>query len=319
MTKDQIERISFCKYLLTQAKVHIEKDKPLSSLGILILHDLVEIYLHVTSEVYSPGYKKPHTDILQSLTTEINKKLQERGLSPHINQSYIKRLNERRNPLKHASIFVDKDSINDLYRETEIFLNDFTPILFVISIDDISLVDLVKSEKIRTHLKDAEKFVAGSKYNYAIVSVTKAYHYLQHENLKIELGRGAHIPIGRMGQRSYAQEYATRLRSMSGKALDNAVNDVVQKIGNDINKLSGKIADLEIVATCGADYKSFLTFRLQLPHIYIPSTADTDDTLKFWNDSPQEIAKLSYEAEDVKYCLGFLLDVVFRIEGHHTA
>src|SRR5689334_18188001 len=112
LSTDKLERLSFAKYLLKQASFHKEKNSPLNSFTILILHDLVEIFLQVALEVHSPESEKKTTRILDDMTIKINEKIEPKSKQP-INRQFIKRLNETRNPLKHSSIFANAETIKN--------------------------------------------------------------------------------------------------------------------------------------------------------------------------------------------------------------
>jgi hypothetical protein len=306
LSKEQIDRVVFSKYLLTQAKQHKDKAVPTSSFSILILHDLVEIILAVGTEIHAPQFSKPSTKILEALTIELNKVLIEKGTP--INIQVIKRLNERRNGLKHATIFVNKMDVQNLYSETETFFIDFSKILFDLDYDRISLASLVSIDKVREHLLESEDYLKDNKYTEAIISITKSYHYFEQSELKV---KGV---IGYLGfSTDYMRDFSTRSINLGTARPDANLSRLATKVGKDITKLDNRITEIERVISLDVDYNSFRKFKQLLPHFYLPNTADKDDKLNFSEISLDRLAQFSYTEDQVKFCYDFVINACLKV------
>ena len=103
ITADKIERLVFIKYLLTQAEISKDLDRPISSTTILTLHDAVECFLQLSYEQLTGRAKLNGNQILDNYADKINEILLP-DKKPQINKAFIKRINELRNQLKHATI-----------------------------------------------------------------------------------------------------------------------------------------------------------------------------------------------------------------------
>ena len=102
-----------------------------------------------------------------------------------INKAFIKRINDLRNQLKHATIFVDPPQIPKLYTETEVFLTDFTDTIFGMAFENISLVELISDEAIRSLLIEAEK-IKNDELQEAMWSIGEAFYELEKSLTKVE-------------------------------------------------------------------------------------------------------------------------------------
>ena len=92
LSRDKIERLTFVKYLFTQAGVQKNLDRPLSSSAILIIHDCVECFLQLCYELKTGKTKLTSQNILDTYSEELNKEFALNG-GLQINKSFIKRIN----------------------------------------------------------------------------------------------------------------------------------------------------------------------------------------------------------------------------------
>jgi len=306
LSEDKIHRIAFAKYLLSQAKVHKSKGAPVCSFSILILHDLVEIFLQVAKEIHVPQIEKPRGDVLETLAKALNRKMLPDGHA--INLEFINRLNQRRNALKHSTIFVNRMDVQNLYSETETFFIDFSKILFDLQFDKISLVLLIMNEKIRDNLKEAELKLEIKDFDAAIVSIAKSYHYLEHTEMQISGTLG--YPVFKP---DYGRELYVRSRTVGSPEADSNLRWLGTEVGKDFRGLNERLADVERIVNLGVDFKSYRKFKDLLPHIYLPSTKDTTDELHF--SEPSKQLSRNIEAQDVTFCFEFVLDAALRIQS----
>lgn len=302
LNKEQIERIVFSKYLLSQAKTQRNKGIPLNSFTILILHDAVEIFLQVALEIHVPEIKKEKTKILESMASAINEALSTQ--ENKINIQYIKRLNDRRNGLKHATIFVNTSDIQNLYSETEMFFKDFSKPLFNVSFSDISLVSIIPPGNIQDHLHQAREQQNAGYFIDAMISITKAYHYLERS---VKDGYRPSTLI-----RDYRMRYSIRTRTMSAPSAGDEVKWLSEQLERDIGALANSVSTIEKAMYLGVDLKAYNKFRKLLPDIYFPNTQDTDDKLNFFELTEQHKSKYTFKDDDVSFCFDFVLEIALN-------
>lgn len=308
LTKDQIERIAFTKYLLSQAKIQKDKGIPTCSFAVLIMHDLVEIFLQVAVEILAPALQKPKAMILETLTNALNTILAPGGKA--ISMQFINRLNGRRNSLKHATIFVNSMDVQNLYSETETFFIDFNKILFQLDFDQISLVAMINNEKVKDYLHEAERHIENGDFIEAMLSITKSYHYLELSEVS---------PLGTIRGRvkvNYNRNLEIRSKSMStGSNPDRSLKLISEAIEKDIKTLYETVSDIESIVRMGIDYRSFIKFRSFIPRIYMPNTKDKKDELYFFKLDDKALSLYNFDEENVKFCFDFVLSVSLKLQS----
>ena len=81
--------------------------------------------------------------------------------------------------MKHSTIFIDKNNIDNLFYETQTFLNDFTTIFFNLYFANISVADLITNEEIKKYLHEAEEKLSKKEFHFAIINIGKAFYELE--------------------------------------------------------------------------------------------------------------------------------------------
>lgn len=233
MSNDKIERLVFVKYLLKQAEKSKELDRPLSSSTILTLHDSVECFLQLSFEQLTGKAKLSGNQILDNYTDNINQFLSNKD-KQQINKAYIKRINELRNQLKHATIFIDKKNIQNLFSETEFFFIDFTRIIFSLNFTELSLTNLISNPDIQSYLYQAEKEIEIKNYQIAMFNIGKAYYELENIETKIADKYGRNI-LSKYPKIDYLIKYRA---GMSIKEPDRILGDNLKEIAKHINRPS---------------------------------------------------------------------------------
>lgn len=305
LSKDKVERLVFAKYLLSRAKQEKDAGRPLSSFAVLILHDLVEIFLQVAIETLNPSFKKPQTKILETLTDGVNGVLLSSKLQT-INDQFIKRLNGLRNLLKHQTIFVDEIEIQNLFTETNTFLIDFTPLIFNIDINEVTLVSLIQNEKVRENLQAAEREITLGNLTEAMLSITKSFHYFEYnqKSLKDENGEGI---LYENKVHSYTRQFSVRRMSLGGKDFGNDVKWLAGEIEKDMIMVNQKLQLVEKTIAYGINYKKYVKFTSIIPHIYLPSTADKPGNLHFI--VTEAVQRKEYTLDQVRFCFDLVTEL----------
>jgi len=307
ISRDKIERLVFIKYLLSQAKEQKNLERPLSSSAILTIHDAVECFLQLCVEMTCKKTKFNGQNILDTYSEEINKILLEEQ-KPPINKAYIKRINDLRNQLKHATIFVDQKQIPNLYTETEIFLNDFTYLIFNLSFDKISLVELISDEIIKNILIKAENEIENKEYFKAMRQIGIAFYELKNRLTKIQESQNENI-FGSIFQIDYMIKYGAQF---GGAYPDNVLSENLNEIANDINRLQDDIVDLKTILSLDVDIKEYIHFVRNTPNLHGILTGE-NNTFEYWCVEDNYDIKPNYNLEDVKKSLVFVTELGLKI------
>jgi len=139
-----VRRLAFIKYLYQVAVEQSQRLEPLCSTSILTFHDAIELFLQLASEYLDVGKGRPsfmeYWEILASTS-----KLPEGVL---IQKESMRRLNKARVALNHHGILPSKLGIEAFRASVTNFFEENTPLIFDIKFSEISLIELVRYEKI---------------------------------------------------------------------------------------------------------------------------------------------------------------------------
>jgi len=306
--RGKIERLVFVKYLLSQAKQQKEMERPLSSSAVLTIHDSIENFLQLCFEQVTGKAKTSSKNILDTYSEEINKVLKEQE-KPQINKAFIKRINDLRNQLKHATIFTDHRQIPNLYTETEIFLYDFTKLIFEIPFEDISLIELISEDVIKEFLLDAQEQIHNNDMQQAMWSIGKAFYELENSLTKVEGKYGENI-LSPHHEVDYLIKY---MAQFGGSEPDNLLRENLEEIAKDINRLQEEIQNLKTVLSLSVDLKEYMYFKQHLPYVSKIIKGDTGKT-EFWIPDEERENKIKYKVEIVKYCFNFVTELALKKE-----
>lgn len=306
ITADKIERLVFVKYLLTQAEISKELDRPISSTTILTLHDAVECFLQLAYEQLTGKAKLNGNQILDTYADKINE-IHLSDNKPQINKAFIKRINELRNQLKHATIFIDQKNIQNLYSETDLFFNDFTLIFFNLDFYELSLTTLISNKEIQNHLIIAERDIKRKEYQKAMFSIGKAFYEIETIGTKVEGKYGENIL-----SKHYIVDYLIKYRAQfGGSELDGVLRENLKEIAEDINRIQDDLHDLKKVISLSADLKKYKRFRTTIPYVTKIIKGGTGE-VEFWIPDEERNNVVEYKIDQVKFCFDFVTEMALK-------
>lgn len=308
ISRDKIERLAFVKYLLSQAKQQKEIERPLSSSAVLTIHDCVECFLQLCFELKTGKAKTSSMNILDTYSEEINKVLEQEGKT-QINKAFIKRINDLRNQLKHATIFTDHRQIPSLYTETEIFLHDFTKQIFEISFDDISLIELISDEIIKNYLLNAQQQIQNNELQRAMWSIGKAFYELEDSLTKVEGKYGENL-LSPHHDVDYLIKYTAQIGSSEP---DRCLKENLEEISNDINRIQEEVQNIKAVLSLSVDLKEYTYFKQHMPHVSKIIKGETGE-IEFWIPDEEQVRVVDYKLDVVKFCINFVIELALKKE-----
>lgn len=161
----KIKRLAIIKQLFIQGLEQSTRTEGISSFSILSFHDSVEMFLKLYSE-----YKN------QEESYSFPKYWTKFPELPHKEQ--MNSLSLRRKNLKHKGVFPSKLDIEHSRFSTREFLQEATSLIDGIKFDQISLTDLVYSDRVRNLLKEAESEIVNKNYEKILECVASAFTIL---------------------------------------------------------------------------------------------------------------------------------------------
>jgi len=172
-----INRIVYAKYLFWQGNDNLDKSTQFSE-GIAVLNyqDSVEMVLRAIGEYLQAPIKDKTTfdgiiDLIEgSDRNKENYKFQYR--------SSLSQLNKSRVGFKHYGLLPIEDDVQKFSRDIESFYKTIIPVFFKISYESISLINLVKKQRVKNYLEIAKKNIRSNDFKESIIASAKAFHLL---------------------------------------------------------------------------------------------------------------------------------------------
>jgi hypothetical protein len=180
-----LRRLVLAKYLLRLGRDEARKPEPLCSAAVLLFHDSVELVLALAAEHHNVGSKK--TEFAQYFA------LLESAIAPTklSHRESMRRLNDARVSLKHHGTPPSRRDILSFEVATTDFVTENLPILFGISLNDVTLADLVSAEEVRECLHRADKALSDKDAVEASCAIAEAFARLLKEfQVSSRSGRG---------------------------------------------------------------------------------------------------------------------------------
>ncbi len=290
LEKSVITRLSFIKYLYRVGIDQSHLPEPMSSTSILTFHNAIELFLHLSAEVLD--CKKTPKHFLEYWEV-INKKLSGTEITQKVS---MERLNKARVSLKHYGILPTKTDIEAFRASVTNFFEENTQIAFGISFTEISLIELVQNDKVRSLLKEAEDFLGKNEIFDSLDKISLGFELLirDYENRKIGHGWLSPFLIG------------DDLTYLSGTFihLDDELKEFVDKVRKSIGQLQNAVKMIGL----GFDYRKIVRFRLFTPEV-IRSISGGIHFARRYRDSDELPTK-----DNVEFCINFVIESALKLQ-----
>jgi hypothetical protein len=248
-----LRRLAFAKYLFSIGIEQSKASEIQSAASILSFHDSVEFFLQVASEhLNAGGGKEPkfleYWEILPP-------KLGNESLPQKVG---MRRLNSARNNLKHRGNLASTLEVEAFRVLTKEFLEEACLTIFGLRFKDISLIDYVSSETVRSDLIRAEALAREQSYEKAAEAVAYAFQQLMDENLLHASNPFFLNPLF-LKAKTVQLLHSSLARSNDGIGL--------MKFANGMEAAIDEIRDEFRILAAGLDYRKYARFRGSTPRI----------------------------------------------------
>jgi len=285
-----IKRLALIKQLYIQGIEQSHRSEGLSSFSILSFHDSIEMFLKLYCEFKNDQESYSFIKYWEKFPE-----------LPYREQ--MSSLSLRRKNLKHKGIFPAKLDIEHSKFATKQFLEETTPLIGDIKFQDISLTDLVSSEKVRILLREAE------------ISISKGNSELVLENSAVAFKRLI----------TYYEDKATddyKSPFFFGDSLDfhssffMGLNDFdlpeqFKKIGEFVDKVKSSLEQIQQaikVMSLGIDYRKYVKFKYLTPIVTLLS----DDN--YHAEIMSNRHKESYDPEELEFLISFVIESALKLQ-----
>ena len=278
MESTHLQRLSFIKYLFSIGLYQSHQPEPLYGVSILSFHDSVELFLQLSLEKLNISGKSGIK--FMKYWEIIDGKLKGTTLSQ---KESMRRLNKTRGNLKHSGIIPSKLDIESLRVTTSSFFNENCLKIFHVDFDNISLIDIIKFERPRKLLKQAESDFKNNSIEKSLQNIALSFEYLISDYEKSKgVGLLHHSPF------SFGKHITFRY-----KEIDEVVKslEAIQK--------AIKILSL------GIDYKKYVKYKS-----IVPSVRLTMNGTPFLDPS----RKIALSKEDLEFCINFIVESALKLQ-----
>lgn len=302
ISRDKIilQRLAMIKHLYSVAIEQSQKPEPLNAISILSLHDAVELFLYLSTEILDVSKGKGDIRFMDYWDI-IEKGLQQKHVTNKLTQKVsMAKLNKARVGFKHYGTRPSKFDIEDARVNVKRFFDENTPVVFDIDFSEISLIDTVLCEESRKSLEEAKKNLNKGQIKIALRRIAIAFGQLidDYEHRKLDLFGQSPFFFG---------ESMTTLDSFSmggERALGSDLVDFIDKVKESIEAIQDAVKILSL----GIDYRRYVRFRLLTPHVVrlISGTYKVQEVYYGSRGTPS--------VEDVNYCINFVIESAITLQ-----
>ena len=300
LTPDQVTRLALARYLLQNAETLIKNPQPFCSLALLSLHDAVEMVLDVVAEaanapVSAGANFANYWNTLKSLADPVHLPLERQ----------MNRLNRSRVALKHHGQWPNNDQLTTHLDTTKAFIEDVCDSVFATSLSEISLVELIKNEKVRELLRDAQQAIGR---NNLRVAFTNAAHGMLYG---LEAMPSFDFPASPLPRQ-------TELRNLSPgtQDFDSLLRPLAKEIDDTFRATISRFRRTIALVSLGIDLSSYNKFEKLTPAV-----------LFFRQEGSAERSGIAERAgwrvngqiEDARWCIDFVTNFMLRVEGRERS
>lgn len=183
-----LKRLAFIKYLFTQANNQSSLPEPLNAHSLLIFHDAIELFLHLSAEKLNISARELNDINFLAYWPTLKDKLIESGKKELTQEASMKRLNKARVSLKHHGNFPATSDINDFRIISNLFFEENCKNIFDIEVKDISLVEFVICPKAKEYLLESKNNFDESKLPECIERLVLSFESLIQDYEKTKAG-----------------------------------------------------------------------------------------------------------------------------------
>ncbi len=286
---ETIRRLAFIKYFFQFAREQSKLPSPQNYLSILMFHDSVELFLHLSAE--SLGANLTNISFLEYFT-RINNKLKDKELSQ---KTSMDKLNRTRVSLKHRGLYPNPNDIEYFRVSTQNFFEENCPNVFGIEFTEISLLNLIQDEDVRKELEKAQNEFENGHFKESLENIAIAFHILlkNYEENKKVYGRSP-FDIG--------DDLEFEMAFVNHRQTD---NKILGKISKTIQKIQKVLKPIIL----NLDYRKYLKFKLLTPDELFIKKDDKYDILWLINRD-----KMDFKKDDVEYCIEFVIESALKLQ-----
>ncbi|MCY3681343.1 MAG: hypothetical protein OXH16_08090 [Gemmatimonadetes bacterium] len=284
VTPHQMERLLISRLLLEQAIRQLDTGGQHSEgFAVLSLHDCVEIVLRIIGESVEAPFKEHESfsGLINKIETKTDKTIPGR--------QELFRLNKARVDFKHMGMLPRSEDIRAIAINIHSFLFLSSERFLNINFSDVSIIDAVQNENIKSKLKEAEQDIQRDQYIDAI----KKCAVLWHEVLSL---------FPRIEEERWSGILNIRPPEVDDSDLRNSLEYFTRELEE---KFSTIHTDLQLLIN-GVDLRDYRRFKAIIPIVH-RTVGGKISIVQIRDDS-------FYDQARARFCLKFLIDTSLLAE-----
>ncbi|MGD0208252.1 MAG: hypothetical protein ABSC89_11650 [Verrucomicrobiota bacterium] len=292
LTRDEVKRLAFAKYLLSLGKRQIKLHEPFASVSLLLFHDATDHLLGLVSERVGSKENKEFMEYWKLIN----------GARPGYvlpDRVGMERFNRARVALKHKGLQHSRTQLEEFQNLVESFFNKVIADIFQTTLDAVSICEFISNDKVRKFLKRA-----GESYERGETRKVRCLCALGFD----ELMKSSELPkLQHFFDEEFSFDFDYWYGSVpyvyldEGRGADLNVEEFFKFIKKSLNGLQDRMR----IISMGIDFRLYARFHSITPRVEYS-----------WNRkrkiSERGIPELTHQ--DVEFCIEFVTDVALNLQ-----
>lgn len=290
MDKEEIvKRLAHIKQLFKIGIRQSNQHESISVFSILAFHDSIEMFLNLLSE-----YKGINSNKFGFM--DYWEKIPELSL-----KESMRKLNQRRVNLKHKGLLPAKSEIELSRVNTIEFFEQNTKEQFDIEFADISLIELINYESVKSELQKSQDYLNESNNQDSIKFSAIAFNNLltEYEESKASW---KYNPFYFGKKMSFG--YSNHLGFSSSKIPSELRG--IKQFANDFSSSIQSLQNAMKIISLGIDYKEYIKFNILTPEVIKTGTNE--------NYVPPLNEEVKLTTENCQYCIDFVVNYALKLQ-----
>jgi len=287
---NMIRRLAFVRHMYNTAMFQSYAPAPLSCASLLTMHDAVELFLQMASEHLNVGSQQPSfMDYWDLISKKLGRELEQK--------ESMRRLNKARVAIKHHGTFPSALDIEAFRGSVTNFFSDNTPIVFGLSITDVSLVEYVNPESSRNNLKEAEILLNSGDTLSALDKIAVAFAEMIRDYEVRKRDRFCSSPFFFGRNMCFVSSHFMGLAGKPLSSPEKKLADFIDGVKESIESMQEAMKMLAL----GLDYRKYAKFRRLTPFVRILMSGDNITMRRLDEESKPTV-------EEARFCIDFVLE-----------
>lgn len=282
-----LKRLSIIKLLYKVGLEQSKQSESISFFSILAFHDSIEMFLKLACE-----YKQIKSEKLSFI--EYWDSL------PHLTlKESMRNLNSRRVNLKHKGLIPAKIEIESSRVNTTDFFEQNTKTTFDINFSEISLLELIKYEKVKLILNEAQEKLNEKNFEMSFLKSVEGFEELLSE---YKLNK-----VGKFTKNLFDFPERIKIESSNRSWTNNDNKD--KRLDDVVKKINDKFVHLERaleVVSFGFDFRKYSKFKMLSPEVY----KNTSGYYQFYNYKD----RIKFDEEGCEFGIDFVLECCLKLQ-----